>query len=95
MNGTMFIKKLNRRLRCIVGGEDYDEKVGGKFWFVLDPFFNCDGKPFFYYKKVDNGYLIEGEAYICTNKDQAQKHRASTNYLHKTVQYVKNQNLTI
>ena len=39
MKGTMFIKQLNPRLRCIVSDENYDEKVGGKFWFVLDPFF--------------------------------------------------------
>ena len=95
MKGTMLIKKLNPCLRCIVGDENYDEKVGGKFWFVLDPFFNCEEEPFFYYKKVENGYLVEGEAYICTSKEQAEKHRARTNRSLKTIQYIENQNLTI
>ena len=44
----MFLKKLNKRQRCIVSDKDYDEKVGGEFWFVLDPFLNCEDKPFFY-----------------------------------------------
>ena len=52
MKGTMFIKKLNKRQRCIVSNKDYDEKVGGEFWFVLDPFLNCEDEPFFYYLQL-------------------------------------------
>ena len=95
MKGTMFIKKLNLRQRCIVSQEDYDEKVGGKFWFVLDPFLNCNKEPFFYYKKVENGYLVEGEAYICTDKNSSQKHRSKTNLLYQTITYIENQNLNL
>ena len=95
MKGTMFLKKLNKRQRCIVSDKDYDEKVGGEFWFVLDPFLNCEDKPFFYYKQIENGYIVEGEAYICTDENSVQKHRLKTNRLYRTITYIENQNLNL
>lgn len=95
MKGTMLIKKLNKNQRCIISDKDYDKKIGGDFWFVLEPFTDCNNQSFFYYKKVENGYLVEGEGYICTNEENAIKLRNYTNRLHKTIKYVENNDLSL
>ena len=95
MKGTMLIKKLNKKQRCIIGDKDYDEKIGGDFWFVLTPLINCDDQPFFYYKKVENGYLVEGEGYICTEENSAKYIRARTNRLFCNINYVENLELKL
>lgn len=94
MKGTMLIKSLNKQ-RCIISDEDYDAKIGGKFWFVLEPFFDCNNRPFFYYKKVDNGYLIEGEGYICVDEDSVNRRRSSASSSHRKVKYIENLELKL
>ena len=92
MKGMTLIKKLNKSQRCIISDEDYDECLG-KFYFVLTPLFDNDNQPFFYYKKVDNGYLVEGESYICKDEESAKLLRSRTNKQNKSVNYIENNEL--
>lgn len=54
---------------------DYDERVGGKFTFLLEPLIGNDDELFFYVMKTDNGkYEITGEGYIVTSSDSLKSH---------------------
>ena len=93
MTGTMKVNRLNKKSRCIVSEKDFDEKVGGEFWFVLEPFTDREEQPFFYYKKIDDGYLVEGEAYICMSIESVNYHKNRTNEEYKSVEYRENNDL--
>lgn len=93
MKGIIKINRLNKKSRCVVSEKDFDEKVGGDFWLVLEPFTDCEEQPFFYYKKIDDGYLVEGEAYICTSIESVNYHKNRTNAEYKSVEYRENNDL--
>ena len=86
MTGTMKVKKINKKAKCIVGQKDYDTKVGGDFWFVLTPLEDNEGKPFFYVNKRGGGSVVEGEGWICTNEEQKASLKRRTNEKYKNLE---------
>jgi len=55
--------------------KDYDEKLGGTFWFVIEPFHGCEDERFFYVKKLENGkYHFEGEGYFLSRAEDLTRH---------------------
>lgn len=77
MTGSMRIKKLSKtgNARCFVSEKDYDKKIGGYFYLLLEPL-DSWGEPMFYFSKnADGTYTIEGEGYIVTNESQIRSHR--------------------
>ena len=66
MKGTIQVRRLNKSGRY-VSGLDWDDAFKGKdnprglFKMVIEP---IEGK--IRYKKIDGGYLVDGEAYIIT-----------------------------
>ena len=56
---------------------DYDEKIGGEFWFLLLPLYGNKNERFFYVKNNINGsFNVEGECYIITNKEALRRYIA-------------------
>ena len=56
---------------------DYDEKVGGEFWFLLLPLYGNNNERLFYVKDNFNGsFTVEGECYIITNKEALRRYIA-------------------
>ena len=50
--------------------KDYDQKVGGEFYFLLLPLLGDNNKRFFYVKdNFDGSFTVEGECYIITNEN--------------------------
>ena len=61
MKGTIRVKKLSQtgNARCFVSEKDYDKKLGGDFYLLLEPF-DSWGEPMFYWSKnSDCTYTIE------------------------------------
>lgn len=68
MKGTMIVKTLNPAKK--VYKEFLDEGVHKGNWFVIEPFNGWNGEKFFYLGKTEEGFQLEGEAYIA-RKQQA------------------------
>lgn len=72
MKGKMKVNKLNKS-GLYISEVDWDKcyksesNPGGNFVMIIEPLEGWD-KGIIYYEKVDNGYLIMGEAYIIQNK---------------------------
>ena len=67
--GTIGNRTSYKNLRGYYLSRDYDEKVGGKFSFLLEPLIGNDEELFFYIHKTEDGkYEITGEVYIITEK---------------------------
>lgn len=75
MTGTIQIKKLNRNSKCFVSESDYDERLCGQFWLVLEPFGFFDGPGFYWRRNSDGSYYVEGEGYIVNNKNRVDELR--------------------
>ena len=55
--------------------KDFDEKLGGTFWFVIEPFHGMENERFFYVRKLENGkYYFEGEGYFLSRPEQLTQH---------------------
>lgn len=72
MKGKMKVNKLNKS-GLYISEVDWDKcyksesNPGGNFVMIIEPLEGWD-KGIIYYEKVDDGYLIMGEAYIIQNK---------------------------
>ena len=65
--GTMNCKDYKTKCGYYLD-KDYDEKVGGEFYFLLLPLLG--DKRFFYVKdNFDGSFTVEGESYIITNEN--------------------------
>lgn len=73
-SGTMRCKSyITKRGYYLVN--DYDETVGGEFWFLLMPLYGNNDERFFYVKNNLNGsFTVEGECYIITNKEALRRY---------------------
>ena len=72
--GTMLVRSYHRK-RGYYLARDSDEKLGGRFTFLLLPLFGLDGQRFFYVIRQGNScFEVEGECYICTNSDSLKRH---------------------
>ena len=72
--GTVGNRTSYKNLRGYYLSRDYDEKVGGKFSFLLEPLIGND-ELFFYIRKTEDGrYEITGEGYIITEKESLNRH---------------------
>jgi len=73
--GTIGNKSGYKTKRGYYLSSDYDEKVGGKFDFLLEPLHGNEGERFFYVLRLPDGkYEVTGEGYIVTNKDSLRRH---------------------
>ena len=44
--------------------KDFDEKVGGEFYFLLSPLYGNNNERFYYVEtNPDGSYIVEGECY--------------------------------
>lgn len=72
MKGTMKVNELNKS-GLYISEIDWDKcyksesNPDGNFVMIIEPLVGWD-KGIIYYEKVDDGYLIMGEAYIIQNK---------------------------
>lgn len=67
--GTMNCKDYKTKCGYYLD-KDYDEKVGGEFYFLLLPLLGNNNKRFFYVKdNFDGSFTVEGECYIITNEN--------------------------
>ena len=59
--------KLKQPYYC---GKDFDEKLGGDFWFLIEPLHGwTDEERFFFVTELENGkYEFTGEGYIVSGK---------------------------
>ena len=75
MKGTVFVKELNK-VGTFVSEMDFDRHYidknnpKGRFKIVVQPIENWEGKNEIQYKKVDGGFLVDGEAYIIVGKGE-------------------------
>lgn len=75
MKGTIFVKELNKT-GTFVSEMDCDRHYidkgnpQGRFKMVVQPIKNWEGKDEIQYKKVDGGFLVDGEAYIIVGKGE-------------------------
>ena len=75
MKGTISNKSSYITKRGYYITADYDECLGGKFRFLLEPLYGSSEERFFYVQKLDNGkYEVTGEGYIITSNDSLQRH---------------------
>ena len=73
--GTIGNRTSYKNLRGYYLSRDYDEKVGGKFSFLLEPLIGNDSERFFYVHKNEDGkYEVTGEGYIITEKESLNRH---------------------
>lgn len=73
--GTIGNRTSYKNPRGYYLSKDYDEKVGGKFSFLLEPLIGNDNERFFYvYKNEDGKYEVTGEGYIITEKESLDRH---------------------
>ena len=73
--GTIGNRTSYKNLRGYYLSRDYDEKVGGKFSFLLEPLIGNEDEVFFYVQKTEDGrYEITGEGYIITEKESLNRH---------------------
>jgi len=57
--------------------KDYDIKLGGVYWFVIEPLIGCENKRFFYVKPLSGckgKYEITGESYIYRSQEAVAIH---------------------
>lgn len=56
---------------------DFDVKVGGEFYFLLEPLIGNDDERFFCVREHNGLYEVEGEFYIisASNKESLQRHK--------------------
>lgn len=69
MKCSFAVDKLTKfnKARCIVSEKDTDPVIGGEFIIILEPF-DSWGEPMYYWSKKDDGtYEVEGEGYIITH----------------------------
>lgn len=95
MKGTMKVNKLNKS-GLYISEVDWDKcyksesNPDGNFVMIIEPLEGCD-KGIIYYEKVDDGYLIMGEAYIIQNKIdriEAEIQKWKTAYKKKSFDYI-------
>lgn len=73
MKGVIKVNELNDS-GLYVSEIDWDEcyksqsNPKGNFVMIIEPLNGWDNKGIIYYEKVDDGYLVEGEAYIIENR---------------------------
>lgn len=70
--------------------KDFDEKVGGEFYFLLSPLYGNNNERFYYVEtNPDGSYIVEGECYIITNKEHLKRYKidAEKEVKNKTIWY--------
>lgn len=96
MKGTMKVNKLNKS-GLYISEVDWDKcyksenNPDGNFVMIIEPLKGWD-KGIIYYEKVDDGYLIMGEAYIIQNKIdriEAEIQKWKAEYKSRPFNYVK------
>lgn len=76
MKGTIKVPNIDHTLKYFVSEQDFDTTIGKGFWLFLEPFSSeVDKEGFFYFKREEDGFLIEGEGYICTSLEQVESHK--------------------
>lgn len=74
-SGTMPLKNYRTKKGYYLA-QDFDEKIGGKFYFLIEPLLGFGNRAFFYVRKLPSGrYEVEGEAYILTNYENVKRHK--------------------
>ena len=71
-SGTMKCKSY-RTTKGYYLDKDYDDRLGGEFYFLLLPLYGNDDERYFYVIEENDGYTVEGECYIITGEEQAKK----------------------
>ena len=73
--GTIGNKPSYRTKRGYYVSSDYDERVGGKFDFLLEPLYGNEDERFFYVLRQEDGrYAVTGEGYTITEKESLYRH---------------------
>lgn len=77
MKGTIRVKKLSQtgNARCFISEKDYDKKLGGEFYLLLEPFDSWEEPMFYWSKNTDGTYTIEGEGYIVDSESSINSHK--------------------
>ena len=74
MKGTICVTKLGHR--ASVSRSDFDERLGGEFVLLIEPFYGNENERFYYARNCPDGRIeLEGEAYILSGEDVAAKRR--------------------
>lgn len=74
-SGTMQVSDYRTKQGYYLS-KDYDAKVGGEFWFLIEPLIGNDDEVFFYIRALPNGkFEVEGEAYIITDPDRLKSYK--------------------
>ena len=72
----MKVSNIDHTRKYFVSEQDFDPTIGQDFWLFLEPFSSeADEEGFFYFKREADGFLIEGEGYICTSLEQVKRHK--------------------
>lgn len=93
MKGIIKVEKLNKN-GLFVSEMDWDncykctDNPKGYFVMIIEPLEGCD-KGIIYYQKLDDGFLVKGEAYILTGrKDVLEKEISEWEYKKKAFDFI-------
>lgn len=95
MKGYFKVKELNNN-GLFVSDMDWDNSFKdksnpkGNFVMIIEPFVG-DNKEFVYYQKVEDGFIVKGEAYILTGRKDILKKEVSdwiANYQPKDFEFI-------
>lgn len=93
MKGIIKVEKLNES-GLFVSEMDWDncykgtDNPKGNFVMIIEPLEGCD-KGIIYYQKSDDGFLVEGEAYILTGrKNVLEKKISEWKYKKKAFEFI-------
>ncbi len=77
-SGTMQVRDYRTKQGYYLA-KDFDAKVGGEFWFLIEPLIGNGDEVFFYIRNLPNGkFEVEGEAYIITDSDRLKSYKNDT-----------------
>ena len=55
--------------------KDFDRKLGGTFWFIIEPLHGCENERFFYVKELEDGnYHLHGEGHVLYKPEHLADH---------------------
>lgn len=74
MTGSMIRKSYKTKTGYFCAA-DFDKKLGGKFYFLIEPLIGCQEERFFYVRKLKDGaFEILGEGYIINAPGGLKRH---------------------